>query len=259
MKNLIFTTLIFIFLLGCGEESENRNIDIETIDKLEENSSKKENILSIISNEIIFGTNKLSRVVNFSDGNFGTIKYSENITADLFNLSFELENIFFKDSENIETSFIFKIDEVKSQKLLIIVFPNINILQDGDINISKMEKLYIYGIRSSGTPISISTPITLIKNTYIYSKDGKIFVDFSKTINQVSKNIGADFSMDSYLNSDKTLVFSFAFSNLNSLEDGKDISEILLDSLKGDIRDNVQSKLVGKKAFGISGLIKIER
>lgn len=258
-------SLIFILFIGCNDNnSSSENIVDSLLDEVnvtEENSfpppipekylEKSVNNISIFSNEIIFGVGELQKVINFSNGNFSNITYSDNVDDNIFNISFELEN-FFKE---FETSFIFRIDEVNSTRVLVLVFPNIKILSDGSLDNENLNKIYIYGLRSSGIPVAVEVNIS--DKDYIFSKNGRVFVDFGTSIDKISIEVGEDFSMNSYLKSDTKFKFTFAMTNIDKFEDSKDLFEDIQTEFKGDFKNFLENKLIKDKTFGFDGCIEI--
>ena len=231
---------------------KNGSAQTEIIEKVKIEDNKTEmveiqkQIFSIFSNEITFGTEPLAKTVNFSGGDFGEIIYSENISDDIFNISLQFDEV-----EQFKTSIILRIEEIGSSRLLIIVFPNLEILENGEINSSNMSEIHLYGIKSSGVPLSSTVKID---SKIIYSKNQRIYINLVNALSQISNAP----TMNSYLNAGTILKFQIAFTNLDNLADGQDLSTQLSANLKGDLKNSVDNKILKGRTFGVFGNISIK-
>ena len=271
MRKLFFILIILIFA-GCEKStsiSDTANSQVEDnkskkgnipksdetneIVKIEDNTKTeivevKKQIFSLFSNEITFGTEPLAKTVNFSGGDFGEITYSENISDDIFNISLQFDEV-----EQFKTSIILRIEEIGSSRLLIVVFPNLEILTNGEVDSSNMTEIHLYGIKSSGVPLSSTVKID---SKIIYSKNQRIYINLVNALSQISNAP----TMNSYLNAGTILKFQIAFTNLDNLADGQELSTQLSANLKvkGDLKNSVDNKIINGKTFGVFGKISIQ-
>jgi len=218
------------------------------ISQTEDNATTtvQRDIFSLFSNEITFGTEPLAKTVNFSGGDFGEITYSENISDDIFNISLQFDEV-----EQFKTSIILRIEEIGSSRLLIVVFPKLEILTNGEVDSSNMTEIHLYGIKSSGVPL-VST--FKIDSKIIYSKNQRIYINLVNALSQISNAP----TMNSYLNAGTSLKFQIAFTNLDNLADGQELSTQLSANLKGDLKSSVDNKIINGKTFGVFGKISIQ-
>jgi hypothetical protein len=268
MKKIsILITLILSFtsfnISGCNSsnsQSQEENISIPSISDKENISEETENIfeeenisveivetkkISILSNELTFGD---SEIVNFSKGIFPDIDFSNReFDETIFNISFQFDEV-----QDLNTSIIFKIEELNSQKTLAVVFPNVEI-KNREINSSKTKNLYIYGIKSSGLPLISSIPFSNPEK-YLYSENGQVFIDISSSMDIVSEILGLDVSLGDYLKSYNKLKLMFVFTEVD-LIGGEDLSKPLLDRFLGDVKTSLLNKLSDRNNSGVYGEI----
>jgi hypothetical protein len=64
--------------------------------------------------------------------------------------------------------------------------------------------------------------------------------------------------MNSYLNAGTILKFQIAFTNLDNLADGQELSTQLSANLKGDLKNSVDNKILKGRTFGVFGNISIK-
>ncbi len=268
MKQIMVGIFFLIIFLGCSSDSSSNQSNLDNnsdkpsnqsnLDNNSDNSSNQSNLdsdinhsLSFTSNEIQFGDGDFQQTSNFINGDFGTITYPDTITEDIFKLTFQLETV-----EESLTNIIIKIDEVNSQRVVVVIFPNIKFLSDKGVDTSKSKEIYLYGIKSDGTPLSTSIKIENL-NSIIYSHNGSFTIELSQSIDMISAKLGTSISLESYIKPSTTSKIIIGWTNI-SIVDGLEVSSIILDGFKGDLRSSIDNKIANQKTYGLYGNIEIK-
>ena len=73
----------------------------------------------------------------------------------------------------------------------------------------------------------------------------------------ISAKLGTSISLESYIKPSTTSKIIIGWTNI-SIVDGLEVSSIILDGFKGDLRSSIDNKIANQKTYGLYGNIEIK-
>ncbi len=193
--------------------------------------------LSVLGNQIFFGSEEYFQVAEVKDGSFGVLDYITPASPKMLDIDFEIS----PQVSMEDLALVLRVDEVGTERKFVIIFPKTK-LENGKLDGSSITEIYLYGVRSSGSPVVLSTSVDS-EDILKFSEVVALFPEYESAINSIFKN-------------EKSLKIVFALSGISGVSESKELYSDIVADFMGDFKMFIASKLIEGETFGFSGSIE---